>query len=143
MDRPKQQALLFLVGAVLVGGVLGFSADRIMQRRPHNWAERSTMYDDLGLTAAQRAAADSVWDATNCAIASVYEPMRPALDSIRDEGRRRFRALLNPDQLARLTARVSADSARRARADSARRARGDSTRHGPRSPNSRQDACKK
>lgn len=143
MDRPKQQALLFLLGAMLVGGVLGFSADRVMQRRPHNWTERSTMYDDLGLTTAQRVAADSVWDATNCAIAAVYEPMRPTLDSIRDNGRRRFRALLTPDQLARLTARLTADSAHRARADSARRARGDSTRHGPRSSNSRQDACKK
>ena len=142
MARPKQQALLFLLGAVLVGGVLGFSADRVMQRRPHNWAERSTMYDDLGLTTAQRAAADSIWDATNCAITRVYEPMRPTLDSIRNDGRRRFRALLTPDQLSRLTARLTADSLRRVRADSARRARGDSTRHGPRSPNSRQDACK-
>ena len=142
MDRPKQQAMLFLLGAVLVGGVLGFSADRVMRRPPHNWAERSTMYDDLGLDSAQRAAADSVWDATNCAISNVYEPLRPTLDSIRDDGRRRFRALLNPDQLARLTARLTADSARRARADSTRRARGDSTRHGPRSSNSRQDSCK-
>ncbi|MDE2088224.1 MAG: hypothetical protein KGI63_13425, partial [Xanthomonadaceae bacterium] len=97
---------------------------------------------DLELTAAQRTAADSIWDGTNCAIATVYEPMRPTLDSIRDEGRRRFRALLNPDQLGRLTARLSADSARRAHADSTRRAHGDSTRHGSRSPNSRQDACK-
>lgn len=143
MDRPKQQALMFLLGAVLVGGVLGFSADRVMQRRPHNWAERSTMYDDLGLTAAQRAEADSIWDATNCAVLSVYEPVRPTLDSIRDDGRRRFRALLTPDQRARLTARLSADSIRRVRADSARRARGDSTHHGARSSNSRQDACKR
>jgi hypothetical protein len=142
MERPKQQALLFLLGAVLVGGVLGFSADRVMQRRPHNWAERSTMYDDLGLSSAQRASADSVWDATNCAILRVYEPMRPTLDSIRNEGRRRFRALLTPDQLSRLAARLTADSVHRAHADSTRRARGDTTRHGPRSPNSRQDSCK-
>src|SRR5512146_206144 len=143
MQRPKQQAMLFLLGAVLVGGVLGFSADRVMQRRPHSWAERTTMYDDIGLTTTQRAAADSIWDATNCSIQQVYRPVRPVLDSIRLEGGRQFRALLTPDQLPRFQARLQADSLRRARADSTRRARGDSTsRHG-RSSNSRQDACKR
>ena len=143
MQRPKQQALLFLLGAVLVGGVLGFSADRVMQRRPHNWAERTTMYDDIGLTAAQRTAADSIWDATNCSIQQVYRPVRAVLDSIRLDGGRKFRALLTSDQLARFQARIQADSVRRAHADSSRRARGDSTsRHG-RSSNSRQDACKR
>lgn len=143
MQRPKQQAMLFLLGAVLVGGVLGFSADRVIQRRPHSWAERTTMYDDIGLTTTQRAAADSIWDATNCSIQQVYRPVRPVLDSIRLEGGRQFRALLTPDQLARFQARLQADSLRRARADSTRRARGDSTsRHG-RSSNSRQDACKR
>jgi hypothetical protein len=28
MQRSKQQALMFLLGAVLVGGAVGFSADR-------------------------------------------------------------------------------------------------------------------
>ena len=143
MERPKRQALFFLLGAVLVGGVLGFSADRVIQRRPHTWAERTTMYDDIGLSTTQRAAADSVWDNTNCAMEQVYRPVRPVLDSIRTASWRQFRALLSPDQLARLQARLQADSVRRARADSTRRARGDSTgRHG-RSSNSRQDACKR
>ncbi|MGH7669717.1 MAG: hypothetical protein ACRENQ_09515 [Gemmatimonadaceae bacterium] len=143
MQRPKQQALLFLLGAVLVGGVLGFSADRVMQHRPHTWAERTTMYDDIGLSTAQRAAADSIWDSTNCAMTQVYGPVRPVLDSIRTDSWRRFRALLSPDELARLQARLQADSVRRARADSTHRARGDSTaRHG-RSSTSRQDSCKR
>ena len=143
MERPKQQALLLLLGAVLVGGVLGFSADRMMQHHPHNWAERTAMYDDIGLTPTQRVAADSIWDATNCSIQQVYRPVRPVLDSIRLEGGRRFRALLTPDQLAKFQTRLQADSLRRARADSTRRARGDSTgRHG-RLSNSRQDACKR
>ena len=30
MQRTKQQALMFLLGAVLVGGVLGFSAERAL-----------------------------------------------------------------------------------------------------------------
>ncbi len=143
MERPKRQALFFLLGAVLVGGVLGFSADRVIQRRPHTWAERTTMYDDIGLSSTQRAAADSIWDNTNCAMEQVYRPVRPVLDSIRTASWRQFRALLSPNQLARLQARLQADSVRRARADSTRRAHGDSTgRHG-RSSNSRQDACKR
>ena len=32
MERPKQQALAFLLGALLVGGVLGFSADRVLRK---------------------------------------------------------------------------------------------------------------
>lgn len=143
MERPKRQALFFLLGAVLVGGVLGFSADRVIQRRPHTWAERTTMYDDIGLSTTQRAAADSIWDNTNCAMEQVYRPVRPVLDSIRTASWRQFRALLSPDQLSRLQARLEADSVRRARADSTRRAHGDSTgRHG-RSSNSRQDSCKR
>lgn len=142
MERPKQQALLFLLGAVLVGGVLGFSADRVMQRRPHNWAERTTMYDDIGMSTAQRFSSDSIWDATNCAISQVYSPLRPVLDSIRDAGGKHFRALLTSEQLAKLEARLQSDSTRRARADSTRRTRGDTTRRG-RQPNSRQDACKR
>ncbi len=143
MQRPKQQALLFLLGAVLVGGVLGFSADRVMQHRPHNWAERTTMYDDIGLTPTQRADADSIWDATNCSIQQVYRPVRAVLDSIRLDGGRRFRALLTPAQLDKFEARLQADSVRRTRADSTRRARGDTTSRRGRSPNSRQDACKR
>ena len=46
MQRSKQQALMFLLGAVLVGGVLGFSADRLFdhdERGP--WAGRMRMSD--------------------------------------------------------------------------------------------------
>jgi hypothetical protein len=31
MERPKQQAIAFLLGAVLVGGALGFSAERVFR----------------------------------------------------------------------------------------------------------------
>ena len=30
MQRSKQQAIMFLLGAVLVGGVVGFSAERVI-----------------------------------------------------------------------------------------------------------------
>ncbi|OYV74051.1 MAG: hypothetical protein B7Z72_01080 [Gemmatimonadetes bacterium 21-71-4] len=136
MGQPKQQAFLFLLGAVLVGGVLGFSADRMMQRRPHNWAERTTMYNDIGLTPAQRGLADSTFDAANCAIMLAQRPLRPTIDSIRLDARHKFRALLTPDQVAKLDARIRDDSTRRAHADSTRHARG-------RPSNSRQDSCRR
>ena len=50
MDRPKQQAIAFLLGAVLVGGVVGFSADRMIRRDDMSIAEkRKAMYDDLDM----------------------------------------------------------------------------------------------
>jgi len=67
MQRSKQQALMFLLGAVLVGGVLGFSAERVMLHASNerSWAARNAMYDDLELTPAQRAAMDSIIDEKN------------------------------------------------------------------------------
>ena len=40
MERPKQQALAFLLGALLVGGVLGFSADRVFRQAELTPAQR-------------------------------------------------------------------------------------------------------
>jgi hypothetical protein len=67
MERSKQQALTFLLGAVLVGGVVGFSADRVFRRDETTLlAKRQALYDDLELRPAQRAAMDSLFDARNC-----------------------------------------------------------------------------
>ncbi len=54
MQRSKQQALMFLLGAVLVGGVLGFSADRVIADKQKHWGPRRRMYRDLKLSDAQR-----------------------------------------------------------------------------------------
>jgi Spy/CpxP family protein refolding chaperone len=112
MQRTKQQALMFLLGAVLVGGVLGFSAERVLDRehRPRN--HKTTMYDDLGLTAQQRQSFDSLLDATNCQRKAVLKSVQPQLDSLRRHGRLQMDALLTPDQRARLDARRKEDSVR-------------------------------
>lgn len=94
------------------------------------------MYDDIGLTPAQRALADSTFDAANCAISVAQRPLRATIDSIRLGARRKFRELLTSDQVAKLDARIRDDSTRRARADSTRRARG-------RPSNSKQDSCRR
>jgi hypothetical protein len=114
MERPKQQALAFLLGAVLVGGVVGFSADRVFRRDDTSIAaKRAAMYDDLGLAPAQRAAMDSLLDARNCKYDAIFKPIQPALDTLKLETRARINALLTPEQRARLDVRRREDDARK------------------------------
>jgi Spy/CpxP family protein refolding chaperone len=124
MQRSKQQALMFLLGAVLVGGVLGFSADRLFDHEQRGaWAGRMRMYDDLSLTEAQRVQMDSLLDERNCQINAVMTPVRPQLDSIKSVANQQMMQILTPDQRARLEARRQEmqrrDSTEKARRDSA------------------------
>jgi Spy/CpxP family protein refolding chaperone len=103
MQRPKQQALAFLLGAVLVGGAVGFSADRVFRRDDTSVAaKRKAMYDDLDLQPAQRASMDSLFDARNCKYDSIFNAIRPALDSLKSETRARTNAILTDGQRAKL-----------------------------------------
>jgi hypothetical protein len=114
MERPKQQALAFLLGAVLVGGVVGFSADRVVRRDDTSIAaKRAAMYDDLALAPAQRAAMDSLLDARNCKYDAIFKPIQPALDTLKLETRGRINAILTPEQRARLDVRRREDDARK------------------------------
>jgi hypothetical protein len=114
MERPKQQALAFLLGAVLVGGVVGFSADRVFRRDDTSIAaKRAAMYDDLELAPAQRAAMDSLLDARNCKYDAIFKPIQPALDTLKLETRGHINALLTPEQRARLDVRRREDDARK------------------------------
>ena len=123
MQRSKQQALMFLLGAVLVGGALGFTADQVWnQKSRKSWAPRQRMYDDLALSDAQRIAMDSLLDEQNCQVGAVMKPVRPRLDSIRAAARQQMTSILNADQQARLEFR----RAEMARRDSVEKARRDS-----------------
>ena len=114
MERPKQQALAFLLGAVLVGGVLGFSADRVFRRDDSSiTAKRKAMYDDLDLRASPRAAMDSLFDARNCKYDAIFRPIQPALDTLKRETRARIDAILTTEQRVRLEARRRDDDARK------------------------------
>jgi Spy/CpxP family protein refolding chaperone len=122
MERSKQQAMMFLLGAVLVGGALGFSADRVFNARPKNWMARTRMYDDLGLSETQRSRMDSLLDYRNCQIGAVMKPLRPHLDSIKEAAHHQMLQILTPEQQANLERRraemVRKDSLDRARRDS-------------------------
>jgi Spy/CpxP family protein refolding chaperone len=114
MERPKQQALAFLLGAVLVGGVLGFSADRVLRADDTSiTAKRDALYDDLDMQPAQRAAMDSLFDARNCKYDAIFTPIQPALDTLRIETRAKMDAILTPEQRVRLDARRRDDDARK------------------------------
>ena len=122
MQRSKQQAMMFLLGAVLVGGVLGFSADRVFRADPKNWVGRTRMYDDLGLSEAQRVRMDSLLDDRVCQINAVMKPVRPHLDSIKKTAHQQMLQILTTDQQQKLEMRRKEmerkDSVEKARRDS-------------------------
>ena len=106
MQRSKQQALMFLLGALLVGGVVGASAIKVIDKKPKRVPARVQMYDDIGIDSAQRLTMDSVLDETNCRLGDVGRPLRPRMDSIRDAGYAKIRELMTPAQREAFDARA-------------------------------------
>ena len=110
MQRSKNLAMMFLLGAVLVGGALGFTADRVWMRDASYVndprASRALLYDRLELNALQRAAWDSILDDRHRQFDSLFKPIKPQMDSIRSRGRAQIRGLLTPAQLQRFEAIV-------------------------------------
>jgi hypothetical protein len=106
IDASKNSALAFLLGAVLVGGVFGFTADRLVTRDRvcPRWGDEAAMRrrfgDELGLSAAQRAAVDTILSAKHRAVQALVLPMRPQLDSIADDANRQIKARLDASQQA-------------------------------------------
>jgi hypothetical protein len=115
MDRPKQQAIAFLLGAVLVGGVVGFSADRMLRHDDMSIAEkRKAMYDDLDMSPAQRVALDSLFAAGICLYDAIFRPIQPALVSLRVATRDKMNQILTAEQRSKLDVRRKDDDAHRA-----------------------------
>jgi hypothetical protein len=101
IQRTKAQAIFFLLGAVLVGGALGFTADRAMVHRDASKDQKSSraqLADRLQLDATQRQMLDSVLDDRNERMKTVLAPVRPTLDSIRLVARGVIRGRLSPAQ---------------------------------------------
>lgn len=124
MQRSKQQALMFLLGAVLVGGVLGFSADRVFSEQRRDWGSRMHMYQDLGLSEAQRCVMDSLLDARSSQIRALMNPLQPQLDSIRRSAHQQILQVLASEQRVKLEQRAAEEHRR----DSVRKVRRDSIR---------------
>jgi hypothetical protein len=103
ISASRQTALGFLLGALLVGGVVGFTADRLvgdhmcrMGGDPR--AMRQRFADDLHLSAAQRPVVDSILAAKHRTIDTLMQTTRPRLDSVDDATATAIKAVLTPDQ---------------------------------------------
>lgn len=113
MERSKGYALMFLLGAFITGGALGFTADRVMGgkgdhvRGPRAYRQR--MAEELQLTTQQAAAVDSLIEQKHRQIIALYKPIQPQLDSIARQARvvsdsthAQIKRLLSPEQGAKL-----------------------------------------
>ena len=122
----RSVALAFVLGALLVGGVLGFTADRVLGRddacsRYFTRSElRKRFADRLELTPVQRAKVDSILDVKRSAMDSIQAPVKAAMTSVSDLATRRIEAVLDARQRQEF-AEMRADRDRRDREDSAQR----------------------
>lgn len=101
---------MFLVGAFLAGGALGFTADRMLDRgksgsRGGRESMSARVARELSLSADQQKGLDSLMERRREQIRAVYHPIRPQLDSLDKVGREisdsahaQVRRILNPDQ---------------------------------------------
>lgn len=103
----SRQAFAFLLGATLVGGVLGFTADRLVARDRlcPRWGDQAAMRrvfgDQLDLNREQRAQVDSILDAKHRQIAALVRPVQPQIDSVSNHAADLIRALLVTDDQRR------------------------------------------
>lgn len=134
MERTKGYAMMFLLGAFLAGGALGFSADRVIHAghgrdvRGRS-AYRQRMIDELKLSPSQQTSVDSLIEQKHRQIVALYKPVKPQLDSIAvlarvvsDSTHAQIKRLLDPDQQVKLDKMRAA-----ARRELAERRGGDST----------------
>jgi hypothetical protein len=106
MQRSRSLALMFLLGALLVGGALGFTADRVIagdrcaksgdHRRSRTW-----LTEELNLSAQQAVAVDSIVERRHREMRALISPMRPQMDAVRDTARQQIRRVLDDAQRAR------------------------------------------
>lgn len=105
MVGSKKLAIIFLIGALLVGATLTYAADRVMgdhdcaQSRSRS-ALRGRLADDLSLSDAQRTQLDNILARRHADMDVVLAPVRPALDSIRYRARGEIVRMLDDKQQA-------------------------------------------
>jgi Spy/CpxP family protein refolding chaperone len=129
---------MFLLGAFITGGALGFTVDRVMGgdhergRRGGGGggagSYRARMARELELTPVQQASIDSLMDQKQRQIVALYRPVQPQLDSlglaarvISDSTHAQIKRLLNPEQQSKLEKMRAAgrhDLAKRRKRDS-------------------------
>jgi len=135
MQRSKSYALMFLLGAFITGGALGFTADRVLTHNKHSRREasRDRMARELDLNASQRAHFDSVLNRRREQMRALWAPLRPQMDSIQKLGKtlgdsthEQLKRVLTPEQAKKFD-----EMRERGRRRAQDRARGDSNRDRP------------
>lgn len=91
-QQPKSLAVMFLLGAFLTGGALGFVADRAVTGRPYTrqfdqQSMREEFARELRLSEQQRRTIDSIFDWRDARAKDVRKVIKPSLDSIVDSAR--------------------------------------------------------
>jgi hypothetical protein len=104
MQRSKQQALFFLLGAVLVGGAVGFSADRYIGHSAFamSYGPRGKFYDEIGLSPAQRNTLDSLAFQRDCAVRAILAPQKGVLDSLKARFQAERDSVFTKEQLTKM-----------------------------------------
>lgn len=100
--RPKSLAMMFLLGAFLTGGAVGFAAERAVSKPVvllnDEKAMREELARELKLSEAQKVVVDSAWEWRRARNRDIMAVVRPALDSVRDSARVRMMSVLSEPQ---------------------------------------------
>jgi len=123
MKNSKNLALMFLLGTFLTGGVLGFTANRFMNRDQVCYTGSGTgsllsiMSARLRLSAEQQHSVDVILDERSRQYKRVMDPIRPRMDSIKLNARDQIRQVLSEEQNSEFTALINewSDSTRQTR----------------------------
>jgi hypothetical protein len=121
----KSIAWIFLIGAFLTGGAVGFVTDRAINlSRPRRGpmderAMRDSLARELHLSDAQRRSVDSIYDWRRARNKELMDSVSPSFDAVRDSARVLLMKSLDPQQQAdfrKIIDRLQkADSVRRTR----------------------------
>jgi len=124
--RPKSLAMLFLIGAFLTGGAVGYAADRAMTKpAPQRYDERAMREElarELHLAPDQQIKVDSAIAWRRSRSRSIMKVVQPSLDAVRDSARTMMMNTLDSTQQAALRRLIERNQRT---ADSAARARGE------------------
>ena len=127
MQRPQWLAALVLLGAFVIGGALGFSADHVLHVEREQGCHPTDVREywdriakEWKLTPAQRVVIDSLMETQHQKIAALYQPYRQHMDSlaiiaqaIGDSSQAQLRVILTPAQRVKMEA-MRAEARRRA-----------------------------
>ena len=113
MKDTKNLAMMFLLGAFLTGGALGFSAngymnrDRICTTGSYGSRLSTIMSKRLQLSPAQESRVDSILDERGRQYRIVMSPIQPKMDSIKLNAREQIRLVLSPEQIREFEALIT------------------------------------